>query len=268
MDEEDLRKSWTKSSEECKKLLQYVTQLPPHSTIDTININKLRQILVDLLDPLANIFEVIDNNLTLWNEQKQKIERAKGDLKSTRELMITKCLNVEMKKLKKPKLVCTTNRCREKYIVGGFTKYHYPQTCCRECGRWSHFFGHGDNMKFESRVLFGPKYCSKCDCSQQEHKILYYDTIIVCKDVTPFEQKIKSFEGTLTEAQETVKVFEQLGKTFEYEKQVIVKSVAIFSIFLQKNAIVPLKDYFKDKLSQNINNALLHQGSAKQIRNF
>jgi hypothetical protein len=266
--EQDLEKSWTRSSQECKRLLENVMKFIPHNTSDTININEVREVLVNLMEPLADIFENLDNNLTFWEEKKLKIAEAKFNIELFRGLIITQSIEVEMKKLDKPNLVCASNQCRTTYNVGGFTKYKYTQTCCNKCGRLNHLLGHGDNVKFESKSLLGTKYCSKCGCPEKEHKIVNYDSFVVLKENPDLKAMLKIFEDTLSDAEKSMKTFEEMGKFYELEKQVILQSTAIFANFLQKNAIVPLKDYFKEKLEQRITDAQLQKASDKEVDNL
>jgi len=165
-------------------------------------------------------------------------------------------LEIKMEKLKKPKLVCTSNKCREEYIIRSFTKYHYKQICCHECGWLSHSLGHGNNLKFESKALFGIEYCSKCSCPEKEHKIVNYSSSVVIKENPVFKKKIKIHEGTLSKAEEAMKKYEKIRQSYENEKQTLLKSTAIFFSFLRKNAITVPKDCFKEKLEQRIKASL------------
>jgi GTPase SAR1 family protein len=163
--------SWNKSSKECLRMMNYIASLEPHNVHDTLSLNTTRRLVGAVVDPLAEITSIVDDNMTLAKLHEETIKNYKGDIDGLRRLMLTPRLNIEFIKLGQPKMVCTSQKCVKVYDVGGFSKYIYDQSCCDPCTK-NHlgWFWDEHGCKFEYKSSFFGKYCSICDCPETDHK--------------------------------------------------------------------------------------------------
>lgn len=62
-DYKNIALSWKKSVDETTRLINYITELPPHRSEETISLNEARQMILTLTKPLATITQNIQVKL-------------------------------------------------------------------------------------------------------------------------------------------------------------------------------------------------------------
>lgn len=86
----DFSTSWQKSVDSSNTFLAYVANLQLHDVQETIKLNEVRHILMELARPIAEISQNIQINIKLANDKKHELESGNftvNDLQS--KLMIT-----------------------------------------------------------------------------------------------------------------------------------------------------------------------------------
>jgi hypothetical protein len=139
------------------------------------------------------------------------------------------------------------------YSIGGVFKTFYPQICCPECGPWKHYFGHGNFVKFSAKsFLDRHQYCSRCQCTLSEHKLVYNQGKVVEK-----RKNNELLYGEITskaKAKETSQLIaaedSKLLNSYERERVTIAKALAKFTVFLEQNAVGSYVDRFEAEVKR------------------
>ena len=88
-EKKDFEQSWEKSVECARKMISYVGNLKLHDLQETVKLNEVRKILMELARPIAEISQNIQTNINLAKDKKKELENGNftlDDLKS--KLMI------------------------------------------------------------------------------------------------------------------------------------------------------------------------------------
>jgi GTPase SAR1 family protein len=226
--------SWNKSSNECLRMMNYIASLEPHNVHDTLSLNTTRRLVEAVVDPLAEITSIVDDNMNLMKDHENIVNNYNGGIDGLRRLMVTPRLKVELIKLKEPKMVCTSKKCVKVYEVDGCSKYVYEQSCCNPCTN-DHvgWFWDEHNCKFEYKPSFSGKYCSICDCPIKDHKRISSENRveITRKRDEELNYEIVTKEGMKRAVEDKVKQLRTDGKILAEEKEILLKSLAKFDFF-------------------------------------
>jgi hypothetical protein len=238
-------------------MMNYIAFLEPHNVHDTLALNTTRGLVKAVVDPLAEITSIIDDNMTLMKQHEEEIKDYNGDIDGLRRLMATLRLNIEFIKLKEAKTVCTSKKCVNVYDIDGFSKFIniFEQSCCNPCTKdhlgwlWSEH-----KCKFEYKPSFPGKYCSICDCPETDHKRISSENRvnITRKTDSDLNYEIVTFEDMKRAVEDKVNQLRTDGNNLAAEKKILLKSLAKFDFFLESCAYNDYTDAFKETLEKNI----------------
>ncbi|CAG8724767.1 943_t:CDS:2, partial [Dentiscutata heterogama] len=203
-------KSWEKSAEESLRLLQHIKSCKPHEIIDTISLNNARQTIMILCEPLAEIIRNIQENIAEIKKLKEEIQRLDITDKELKSKLYIPYIELEVKKMKQPKVVCTKIICRISVI----------QEDCHVKWKWLNTF----MQKHNGVMMFG--VCKSCGCHAKNHKAIFY------KSVSNHIKKLQERIDRLKVHQNTV-------------EDTMIK----FTHFLKRNAIVAFNDAYVEYLN-------------------
>nr|XP_008197555.1 PREDICTED: uncharacterized protein LOC659539 isoform X2 [Tribolium castaneum] len=245
--------SWNKSAEECWKLISYIVgdaahdPLKPHQLSNTISINEARRIITQLSQPLADISQLIYDNIRILERHRRNLAMENQSLDELKKKLYIPTVKLEVTQLTQPVTVCTTPKCADVVKVGDLKKWHYRQRCHDPCyltNVTKEFVG--DLNLMHCAAMMG-RMCKKCTCDFSVHMHVYYLTKTIDDKVVDsvVKDNINQKEQALREGQRLIGEIDRRKRELEEEREAIIKSTAQFAHFLQHNAIAPFNDSYK-----------------------
>ncbi|XP_063922373.1 uncharacterized protein LOC135136857 isoform X2 [Zophobas morio] len=255
--------SWQVSSNEIQRLLRYVIGdasspgLKPHDVENTISINEVRFHIEQLATPIAEVSELIQDNIRVLDAHKKKMQQNDQTLEELKQQMHIPCVNIEVKELTQPVTVCTDPKCADIVKVNNVTQWHYKKRCHNPCyltGVPKEMFG--DPKLMCCAAMAGRPNCQQCECPWQVHMHIYKETTKV--SVRTEDQNVLGVIKNKQDARFHMhKLIEDLNtrrRELEKEGETISSIVAKFSWFLQEHALTPFNDAYGEYIEQLIKN--------------
>ncbi|GJQ71632.1 hypothetical protein Trydic_g11331 [Trypoxylus dichotomus] len=244
--------SWNHSVKECWRMLDYVTgkgssKITPHKVKDTVSVNEARRVILQLSQPLADIAELINDNIKTLNRHNQTIQRDNLSIADLKKNLFVPVINLRTKELSQPTTVCTAKDCIEIYMVNKIKKYHYKQRCHDPCYLQNVPREHIGSPELVKCWAMMNNKCKICKCDFSTHMHIYYvsETYQDQIDNEGVKAQIKDREAALKETKKLVATIESRKTDYENEKNTIIRTMAEFAHFLQRNAIAPYNDAYK-----------------------
>ncbi|KRT81129.1 50S ribosome-binding GTPase [Oryctes borbonicus] len=250
-DRQNFVESWKQSAEECWRMLHYVSgqansNLTPHKVKDTVCVNEARRIILQLSQPLADIADLINDNIKTLEWQNQTMQRDSLSTFGLKNLYVP-VINLRCKELSQPITVCTAESCIEIYTINNIKKYHYKQICHDPC-----FLRNVPREYIGSPELIHCKAmsnhkCKICNCDYRSHMHIYYmtETYEDQIDNEGVKAQIKDREAAINIMKTLIANMESRKAHYENEMDTIIKTIAKFAYFLQRNLISPYNDAYK-----------------------
>ncbi|KAF2903724.1 hypothetical protein ILUMI_02432 [Ignelater luminosus] len=250
-EKDDFASSWTISSEECWRLLTYIAHLKPHKIQDTLSINESRRLIVQLSQPLADIANLIQINITQLERHKEQLSLHAGDVQKLKENLYVPVTNIRVEELDRPRTVCTDLKCCEVFQVNGNKTYHYKQVCHNPCYLRNvpkEIVGSPELTR--CAAMNSNQHCKHCGCSYLKHMHIYYQSFTYEDNIVDenVRSQISTKENAKSAAEKVIREIEQRRKEYESEQDTIIKSTAKFAHFLQNNAITAYNDAYQSYL--------------------
>jgi len=235
-DDEDAHKSWQRSVDTTKKLIDYLCSFEPHSLAMMMSINDatnmVSMISKLLLDTMMRIFEDV-NEMT---EKKTEAQRLKEKIKKRPTEFASEELKEALhitehkavyERLGHVNVVCESSRCSK--VESGHVVY--PKICCEAC-TCSSFA-----MYFCSSVSWLGN-CTVCGCNKSQHRWRTTKTKIVTKTRTDDEviNKIVNSNEALKCLKEGISHIEKKVEECKHEIQQMIAICAKLNAFAHQNA--------------------------------
>jgi GTP-binding protein EngB required for normal cell division len=251
--QERFAESWKKSSTECWRLITYIVgdasrdPLKPHQLANTFSINEARRIIVQLSQPLADISQLIHDNLRILEKHIGNLRMENQTLDELKKKLYIPIVDLEVTELTQPVTVCTALKCAVGVKVGDRIKWHYRQRCHDPC-----YLTNvtkeiiGDPNLINCAAMNG-RTCMQCTCDFSVHMHVYYLTTTVAGQIVDdvVRNNIHKKVQAVQESQILIGKIDRRKGELEGEREVIIKSTAQFAHFLQHNAILPFNDSYK-----------------------
>ncbi|KAF5301885.1 hypothetical protein FQR65_LT08717 [Abscondita terminalis] len=253
-DVNNFSKSWSQSFGECLRMITYIVGdecnpgLVPHEVKNTISVNEARRLVVQLSQPLAEIAQLIDDNIRAIDSHRSHLKQENITLSILKSKLYIPTVDLKVVKLNQPTTVCTSTKCSTIYQIGGKKRWHYQQKCHEPCYLKrvpNEIIGAPELLNCAAMELNGE--CSICTCRFQVHMHIYYRTEIFENKVedNTIKNNISSKEEARKNAQDLeVKMVKRLD-LLNREKYAITKTTAKFACFLKTNAIAPYNDAYE-----------------------
>nr|CAI5858609.1 unnamed protein product [Callosobruchus analis] len=254
LQEKNFRASWGKSSDECWKLIEYITgngkdipPLEPHLVQNTEAINEARRMITYLSKPLADIAQLIHQNMYVLDRHRADLALSNQSLAQLRKNMYMPVVTLEMEELPRPATVCTSRNCAELYKVGDKDRWHYKMRCHDPCYLTNVPKEIIGSPELVNCAAMCNRQCKMCSCDFMVHMHVYYLTRekedqIVDENVI---RGIKTKEEAQQRAQYLISKMDIRQDELEREHKFIVRCSARFAHFLENNAITPFSDSYK-----------------------
>ncbi|KAK9731258.1 hypothetical protein QE152_g13862 [Popillia japonica] len=278
-DEKDnFGKSWTKSAKVSIDLLKYMKSLKPHKIQDTVSLNEARRLILRLSVPLAEIAELIEDNILRNNRYKDALGDKSKSIDDLKKYLMVPRIGLKVITLNYPMTVCTNQKCVDAVKIEDTTKKNYKQKCHPHCylsGVQKEVIGDLELRYCWSMVdRNGTKMCRHAACghSFREHMHIYYETQpynyqaedkSVAKNIAQNKVDMQDIENKIRE-------LEARNNEYRNEIMIIQESMAKFAHFLKNNAITPYNDTYKKYIEYLIDRErkLDNGGDKKRIESY
>lgn len=91
--------------------------LVPHLTRNTVSINEARRVIMQLAKPLADISQVICDNVYALEQQMKKLNRENQSLNDLKKNMYIPVIDLKETYFNEPRTVCADLKCTTTYTV-------------------------------------------------------------------------------------------------------------------------------------------------------
>lgn len=104
-------------------MIQYISgdngrsPLVPHLVKNTISVNEARRIVVQLSQPLAEIAQLIQDNITILERHKSSLQLSDNTLADLKEKLYIPVVDLKVIAMDQPTTVCTSLKCSTVYQV-------------------------------------------------------------------------------------------------------------------------------------------------------
>ncbi|KAJ2897397.1 hypothetical protein MKZ38_004698 [Zalerion maritima] len=274
--EEDFRRSWEHSSQETKRLINYLSEIKPHSVKSTLSMNGTRGVIKELTQPLAKISSLIQQNIDLNNDKVQQLSqgRLKGD-KLLQQLNIQKVF-FRATQLDRPRTVCGHKDCTQvkQGVQADKDRTTFYNSLCHAPCRLKgievdtlapsgltncYAFKFGDRNK-----------CRNCGHHWQQHMHIMYELeeYIATVQDEGIQKQIVTNADNVTLVQAHISRLNTLRKEYEEERNQIRDAMAQFAVFLKQHSIIPtgFNDATKDYLDMLIRDCESKMAAAQDAR--
>ncbi|CAG8782614.1 24357_t:CDS:1, partial [Racocetra persica] len=233
-DKENFISSWEKSTEESVRLLQYITSCTPHIIINTISLNKARQTVMILCEPLAEVNRNIQENTAAIKRLKKEIQR--DDL--TDEELMNKlyfpCIELELELFDRPRVECTNNYCQKAVIN------KTVESCHVKWKKLNTFM-----LKRNGAMKFGK--CKSCSCPAKNHKPIFYESKSKYSKKF-YENKFPENKLGQIDKENHLKMLQEKIDQLKAQQDMVGNIVIQFTQFLIQNAIANFNDSYAEYL--------------------
>ncbi|BBN19774.1 hypothetical protein MPTK1_8g13510 [Marchantia polymorpha subsp. ruderalis] len=239
---EDLERSWERSVEEMTRLLKRFSTITPHRTEASVSVNKVKQIVRNLEEPMNIITQNIGLQQKFEEEQIELIQQFDEEITDAQKLLMTS-RKVEFLPLDHWRLVCTNPPCVEIVQTNGLSTFNYPKLCHAICKEMS--------VRFCS-VMTLQGTCTRCKHDYSKHRQINFETVIKYVENREIREAI---EKGMTNKELKTLALQSTKKSLEewtQEKDVIDETSVQFAAFLKNSTITPFNEYVIQYLELSI----------------
>ncbi|CAG8541201.1 10785_t:CDS:1 [Diversispora eburnea] len=252
---EEFSESWRKSVEESSRLLKYFENCKPHKINDTLLIKDVRDIMMRLAKPLAEIGTRIHANIGFLHDHLKEIENTAETAKNLIDKLYIKQLDFKPEKLQHPRTVCTSASCVQVSTKNGANIINYITHCHKSCGLSGVKSYEKKNPALKNcGAMENNGTCKTCKCNWDthmhvDHELIPVYTKVIDKNVESAINEKRSFQEQKKMAMEA-----SLRKVAELkEEQKVITDINVkFVQFLKQSTIVPFIDAYIDYLDHFI----------------
>ncbi|CAG9822988.1 unnamed protein product [Phaedon cochleariae] len=252
--------SWKKSATNAHSL---ITQLQrgsptPYSPDNLLAINFNRRMLFFFSKLLAEISQIIEDNLTVLIRLQVNKDAETTEIENMKKSQTKKVVDVEKSKVCQPVTVCSDKKCADIFWVDGVPKWHYKVICHGTCLEVS-------NVRMEivgcpqllncHAISQQTRKCVQCGCDYSVHMHVDYITRVTEKNVLDDKTRniIAGKESILDNSSELIEDISIKNVELQSEYETLQTFAAGLANFLEKNAIVSFNGSFKEYIVYLIN---------------
>ncbi|KAI1097289.1 hypothetical protein F4804DRAFT_328028 [Jackrogersella minutella] len=267
---DDFRRSWEYSRDEARRLVGHFQTKPPHSVHNTVSLNRARQHISELTQPMAEVSQLIQTNLSLCEDKREELADTQLTGDDLRKRLWVKKVQYESAKLPRPRTVCKHSSCIEYRDDGESTNTQvtiYKTVCHENCNLTDVTPDQQGHPKLSGCAAFDKNpQCNNCGHIWQDHMHVTYELKerrVTATDATVLEQlKANSDDVSLREA--AVHDLDRRIGEYQEEHGQIQQAAAMFGLFLKKHSITPYNDATLEYLDMLIKDEKCKIYSAEQ----
>ncbi|CAF3791038.1 unnamed protein product [Rotaria sp. Silwood1] len=262
--------SWNKSVEEFSRLIIRILQCDLHAVKDMQSLNEAQLLIHKLSRPVAEIVTLIQENILLAKQYKEKLLNNSTNQVSNKIPQKTG----KFVPLRERLTVCVSEKCTEIINVNGEQRIDYKSNCHVGCSLHrvvQECIGHPIIKR--CRALKQTGSCRKCGCHWTKHMHITYQ----------YERNLTYIEIDNSNSLQTPKsimtIIDKRISDLRNEETSIRRICVKLSLFLKQNSITPFNDdiieylqHFineeKKKKSTGIDNTDVIKGLEKMIKDY
>ena len=169
----DFLKSWERSANETRRMIEYISKLPAHVVQSTLTLNNARDLIFQLIRPIADISDNILRNKTLITDSIDDLKSTKANIANLKQKVESQQVVLKRKDIPYPKTVCTNANCKKTYgIYGNEFEFNICHDHCYLSAVSKETVG---DEGLKSCACMANNQCtnSSCQHSYKEHKHIY-----------------------------------------------------------------------------------------------
>ncbi|KAK0631372.1 hypothetical protein B0T14DRAFT_559179 [Immersiella caudata] len=251
---ESFRRSWKHSSEESNRLINYFRSRQPHLVTNTISLNGTRQLILGLTKPMAEIAQLIQQNIIRCQAQEKEIaDRRLAGEDLRKKLQIQKVL-LKSRPLSMPRTVCADRNCIEVKDNGGQQITVYKTHCHPEC--------YLDGVRVEAIgqpglihcVAFNGNTCRRCSHHWRNHLHIMYELDPYTTTMTDaaVQKQLDSNADDARVREQALKSIKQQVSEYQQEHDRVQRAAAVFGAYLRAKSISAYNDATAEYLEELI----------------
>lgn len=204
------KKSWHKTKEECLRFIRHCTSQTGTDIRSTVDLMDAERIIRKIPRPIANILQMIQENISLSEKFKKQVNDGVLDDKNGIEQR-----EAHISRLPYPRTVCSSSECCRLIEDDKEKRIEFTKICHREC------YLHGvaqeviADEKLDACESFDPvdRVCRICHCSWKKHLHITYEYKTVIKrlkslgDIDKFIHHLRAELSTIQEVSEKLNAF-------------------------------------------------------------
>ncbi|KRT78597.1 hypothetical protein AMK59_6884, partial [Oryctes borbonicus] len=233
--------------------LKYLKSLKPHKIQETVSMNEARRLILRLSTPLAEIAELIQNNIERNDRYKVTLSDKSKSVDDLQKFLRIPRIGLKVITLPHPMTVCTNQKCTEAVKIEDTTKKNYKQICHDHCylrNVQKEVIGDLELRHCWAMVnRSGTLMCrhSPCGHNFREHMHIYYKTepYNYTEEDKNVAMNIQKNKVDIKDIENKIKELEVRNQEYRNEINIIQQSMAKFAHFLKKNAITAYNDTYK-----------------------
>ncbi|KAM0816813.1 hypothetical protein AB5N19_02615 [Seiridium cardinale] len=266
---EHFHQSWDRSVTEVRRLLGRFTALEPHFVKSTLSLNRARELIHQLTEPMASIADTIQRTIALNKEKIAELSNTRCRGQSLRDALHFQRIEIDTVSLERPRTVCKHPACVETKNVAGVRRPIYKSFChdpCRLKNVDQEVVGHA-NLIY-CAAFGGENECNRCSHHWQQHMHIRYEQVekVVTSVDEDVQGQIDANVSDIKLKEEAIRKLEQQIKEAENELQIIRDAAVQFGMFLKKkNSITPYNDAMIAYLDEMIREERQNVEHAKDI---
>ena len=250
-------KSWEKTVSETKRLLQYISSLEPHKVKNTLSLNDVRRLILELSRPLAEVSKAIEINIKLIEDKEKEISASTDHIEKLKGQLYIPQIDLETTPLGYPSTVCTHKDCCKQVQFGGQNKIDYCTRCHEHCSITGAPSDTLDCVALQHCAAMGPGpfyTCETCAHSWKIHMHVTYECRHVERQVVDdnIQKQIDKNTNSADIVKQHVEALKATAQELKVEKKRLTEVSAKFAHFLKINAIAAYNDALDDYLNHLI----------------
>ena len=254
----DLITSWERSVFETKRLFEYISKLTPHRLEDTLDLNCLRNTVMLLVKPLADISLNIATNLAVVGQKKEEVKLMTEGEEHLKQKLVVPVLKLKSLPLEYPTTVCSSPHCvKFHYLPGNIIENEYVKRCHEHCELKHVVADRYPDTRLKHCAAINPDsgICRKCNCMWDVHMHITYKQVRVNAEYMDkaVEELLNSNKSKREAIEAFIKVLNKRMDEFKGEQAIITQSSAKFARFLKEYALVFYNDALGEYLYHLIN---------------
>lgn len=275
--EQEFSRSWDRSQEEAHRLVEHFKSLQPHDVSNTLSLNGARHIITMLTKPMADITSVINTSIAVCDDILEALKDTRVRGSELRQCLRIQKVQLDYKKLDKPRTVCAHVNCVEyrddgsgKNVKTTVFKTHCHETCYLKDVPVDTL---GDAKLLHCAAFQRKDNCTVCGHHWRDHLhvLTEHEERLVEVDDPEIQRQLdkNATDGNVREAAR--QTHEKLIEEYKQEHKQIQTASARFGIFLKQNSITPYNDAtldYLDMLIKEEKGKVQYGGSSKRLEDL
>ncbi|KAK8116496.1 uncharacterized protein PG998_004777 [Apiospora kogelbergensis] len=255
---EDFRRSWDRSSKQTRALLEHVESLEPHRVKSTLSINRAREIIAQLTQPMADITDSIERTIRLNGDKVKELNSVRSKGQYLKDSLHFERIEIDVERLSLPRTVCKHTDCVDLVDVAGVKRPLYRSVCHDPCSLRSvdeDVVGHADLIHCKAFANGKSSLCQKCGHHWQQHlHIRYMQSERTVVDIdAKVQAKLDANASDVVLKREASKALMRKIKESEASLKEFQDAAIRFGLYLKKKSIAPYNDAMIEYLDLQIN---------------